>query len=58
MITNGNRKKRQYYQMQERKKTQMFKIQPKLAKLAWKQLKGKNEGMMGQFIDRDRTICT
>ena len=28
---------RQYYQLQERKKTQMFKLRPKLA---WRQRKG------------------
>ena len=40
----------QYYQMQKEKKTQMFKLQ---TTLAWRQLKGKKEYVIGKFINED-----
>ena len=42
--------RREYYQMQEKKKTQMFKLQPKLA---WRQLKGEKEDEISDFTDKE-----
>ena len=51
LISNSvRRKKVQYYQMQKEKKTQMFKLQ---TTLAWRQLKGKKEYVIGKFINED-----
>ena len=49
IMKNDDRKKRQYCQMQEKKKTEMFKLQPKLA---WRQLKGKKEDVIGDFTNK------
>ena len=37
--------------MQEKKKTEMFKLQPKLA---WRRLKGKKEDIIGEFTFEER----
>ena len=44
------RKKRQYNQMQERKKANMFRLKPKLA---WGQLKGKKVDVKGDFTNKE-----
>ena len=43
-------KKSKYFQMQERKKKRLFKLQPSLA---WKQLRGKKEDIKGEFTNEE-----
>jgi hypothetical protein len=43
-------RKRQYYEMQERKKTQSLKLPPLLA---WRQLKSKKEDTIGELTIKE-----
>ena len=45
------RKNKQYNHIQQRKKTQLFKLQ---SKLAWRQLKGKKGYIIGNFINEKK----